>query len=504
MDKVKYNQSCFIRSLSVILLIAVVVSVCSCKADNCDFDGIRFGKTRTISVLVDSYADDSVVNSSAYAKYIHDAVLKDCNIDVKFVSCNNRDITHGTMADISFTDNYSYVTTNYKMNAVINMAPYLNEYSDSLSDLKDLLGNDNLYSCTSDPSEVWYLSQASFEPDAQVTFIRADWLDKLELDVPTSRDEFYKCIVAFRDNADVLLGVDSDSMIPFFVDNEPSVSVKPLLDSFLNTDINDKDFYVNGYNRATQDGFSEGLRVLNNWYLEGLLPSYFMYIRPGTKESYEPIENGYVGAFCAEYDYVYKILGDDGNYVAVNTFENKDGEYTYWNEEYLQQEGLKIYIPATCSEPLACLVYLNWISDTDNIEAVQNLSLNNPDENLGYDKYLITCDEMYPNGSDLDNESVKQARETAMDVEVVSRGCKCVRYNPYFFDYIETEVNIKALYPDSTKYFTCGVIASEAGYFDTNYPVLYEDYLCSGAYAICYMRESEWNKVVVEGNMLPW
>ena len=503
MDKIiMSSRSCFVRFLSVILVIAVVVSMCSCKANNNDFNGVRFGKTRTISVMVDSYADDSIVNSSLCAQYIHDAVLRDCNIDVKFVGLNNRDITHGTTADISITENYSYLTTNYKMNAVVNMATYLDEYSDSLSDLKTLMG-DELYSCTSDPSEVWYLSQSSFEPEAQVTFIRADWLEKLGLEAPTTKSEFYNCIVAFRDNAGILLGEDSESMIPFFIDNEPSVSAKPLLDSFLDTGISDKEFYVNGYNRATQDGFAEGLRLLNDWYLEGLLPSDFMYIRPNTKESYEPIENGYVGAFCSESDYVYKMFGDVSNYVAVNTFENKDGEYTYWNEEYLKQEGMKIYIPATCRDPLACLVYLNWISSPGNIEAVQDLSQNNPNEKYGYDKYLITCDGMYPDGR-ADNESVKQARETAMAVNVINRGCKCVRYNPYFFDYIETDVDIKSLYPDSTKNFTCGVIASEAGCFDTNYPVLYEDYLCSGAYAICYMRENEWNKVVVDGNMLPW
>lgn len=502
MDKMNRHliRTCINRALSVILLISVVVGMCSCRTDNSDFDGVRFGKTRHITVLVDSMSDDAVLNSSAYAQYIHDAVLRDYNIDVKFVSSKVRDITHGTMADIAVTENYSYVTTNYKAGSVINLAPYLDEYSDSLSELKSLLSDENLYSCTNDSSEVWYLSQASSEPLAQVTFIRADWLDKLGLEAPTNKEEFYKCICAFRDNRNLLLGEDSESMIPFFIDNDPSVSCKPLLDSFLDTNISDEEFYVNGYNRATQDGYSDGLRLLNDWYLEGLLPTDFMYIRPNTKESYEPIENGYVGAFCGEYDYLDKLDIDASDYVAVNTFENSEGEYTYWNEEYLKQEVIKIYVPATCKDPLACLVYLNWISDSDNIEAVKNLS---GDDSLGYDKYLITCDGKYPDGRAY-IESVNQARDTAMAVNVINRGCKCVRYNPYFFDYIETDVDIKSLYPDSTKIFTCGVIASEAGCFDTNYPVLYEDYLCSGAYVICYMRENEWNKVVVDGNMLPW
>ena len=485
-------RTCINRALSVILLISVVISMCSCRSDNSDFDGVRFGKTRHITVLVDSMSDDGALNSNTYAQYIHDAVLKDCNIDVNFVSVKGRDISQGTMADVDITENYSYITTNYKGGSVINIAPYLNEYSDSLLDLKSLVGDENLYSCTNDISEVWYLSQASSEPLAQVTFIRAEWLDKLGLEAPANKEDFYKCICAFRDNSELLLGEEADSMIPFFIDNDPSVSCKPLFDSFLDTSISDEEFYVNGYNRATQDGYSDGLSLLNDWYLEGLLPSDFMNIRPNTKESYEPIENGYVGAFCGEYDYLDKLGVDSSEYVAVNTFENSDGEYTYWNEEYLNQEGFKIYIPATCKEPLACLVYLNWISNLANIEAVKNLS---GDDSVGYDKYLITCDDCA-----VDNAF----KETAMSVKVINRGCKCVRYNPYFFEYIETDVDIKSTYPGSTQRFTCGVIASYEGRFDEVYSAFYEEYLYSGAYAICFMRQNEWNKVYVEGDMTPW
>ncbi|MER2139534.1 MAG: hypothetical protein ABS965_05370, partial [Succiniclasticum sp.] len=47
------------------------------------------------------------------------------------------------------------------------------------------------------------------------TFIRKDWLDKLGLALPTNEDEFYNCLVAFRDNAELLLGEDADKMVPF-------------------------------------------------------------------------------------------------------------------------------------------------------------------------------------------------------------------------------------------------------------------------------------------------
>ena len=107
-----------------------------------------------------------------------------------------------------------------------------------------------MYSCTSDPSEVWYLSQRDFEPEARVTFIRKDWLDKLGLEVPSNKNELYECLVAFRDNADMLLGEESSGIIPFFIDGEPNISAKPLFDSFLDTSIDDQFYYMNGYTRT--------------------------------------------------------------------------------------------------------------------------------------------------------------------------------------------------------------------------------------------------------------
>ncbi|MBR3050642.1 MAG: hypothetical protein IKG61_04250, partial [Selenomonadaceae bacterium] len=39
--------------------------------------------------------------------------------------------------------------------------------------------SDDIYYCDATGSEVWYLPTCDLEPDAGVTFIRKDWLDKL-------------------------------------------------------------------------------------------------------------------------------------------------------------------------------------------------------------------------------------------------------------------------------------------------------------------------------------
>ena len=504
------------RITAVILLISLAFSFASCKADGSDFDGKRFSRTRHITVAVDHAATDP--DDLLVEKFIHDEVLRSCNVDVKFIESHDSDIGVGTNADISTSENFNMFIAYARMNSVVNLAPYLDEYSDSLSDLTKFLGEENISRYNTGTDVVWYLNKKEFEPVARVTFIRRDWLDKLGLEVPSSRDELHDCLIAFRDNAELLLGEDASSMIPFLIDNDPSISAKPLFDSCYDTDIGDREFYAHGFNRATQEGYETGLKILNDWYLEGLIPDDFDSIRPLSKESYEPIENGYVGAFCAEYDYLYmngdnshiKALrencGEDVSYIAVNTFENRYGEYTSWQDGYFEGSDPLVYIPSTCSDPLACLVYLNWISNSDNMENVLSLSRENSRLTEQYicDRYLITFHGLYINDEIYDDPDALQARDTALEVTLVKRDSLCVRYGPYSFRYVDSDVDFAAIYPDSTRQFACGSISAPEGRFDEVYEEQFDEFVYKGAYLIYRIRDNEWEKVMINGDLSPW
>lgn len=490
----------------LILSVAMVLMLCSCAPDNSGFDGTRFSNTRKISVMTDS-------SDPELEKLIHDSVLKDCNIDVVFIPSRYYVQDYGIIPDVAYSSNTNRLTTYYRMDSILNMSPYLSDYGDSLKDLKDLLGDENLYSCSDDRSQVWYLTPKSDEPEAYITFIRKDWLDKLGLDAPDNLEEFHKCLTAFRDNADLLGGGEGSDIIPFFTDNEPNISCKPLFDSFYDTSIDDEMFYVNGYCRATQDGYVDGLKTLNNWYLEGLLPSDFKEIIPGTKESYEPIEKGYVGAFCSKYDYLYKNgdnshinalhenCGDEANYIAVNTFSNANGEYTFWDEDYLDVSSRRIFLPSTCTDPLACLVYLNWLSDPSNVDLIRDNAVKSSTGSSA-SSYLLTLND--ESGRDLtEDEYFDLAKKTASEVKVINRSNECVRYDPSVFEYADSEVDLKSLYPDSTAKFTCGMISANEGEFDPTYKTLFEEYAYSGAGLIYSVRQSEWQKVMIQGIKYP-
>ena len=501
MMQMSKNKSSFVKTYStrfiaLCLILSLAVIMCSCSTDN-DFDGIRFAKTKTISVLSDG-------SDPELEKYIHDSVLEDCNIDVRFVSEDYYSQAYGIIPDVAYSYDLNSITTYYKMDSVLNVAPVLDVYEDSLTYLNNVLFDKNT-------AEVWYLIPESAAPKAKITFIRADWLEDLGLGIPATRDELYDCLIAFRDNAELLLGEDSSEMIPFLIDSEPNISCKPLFDSFYDTDINDEEFYENGYCRAVQDGYSDGLAVLNEWYLEDLLPDNFNAIIPGSKESYEPIENGYVGAFCADYDYLYKNgdnsiikafhdnCGDDAAYIAVNTFENVDGDYTCWQEDYLETPTRYIYMPSTCSEPLACMVYLNWLSKPENVASIKTKAAEDPD---AYSYLLTLSDEQ--NDELNSSEDAQSAKETAEEVKYITKAIKCVKYDSSIFTYVESDVDIKTLFPESLYLYSYTAITAPEGCFDSIASEAFDVYVNSGAGVIFKIRSMEWNKVMVEEKMWPW
>ena len=191
--------------------------------------------------------------------------------------------------------------------------------------------------------------------------------------------------------------------------------------------------------------------------------------------------------------------GDGAGYLAVNTFENADGDYTCWQEDYLETPTRYIYMPSTCSDPLACLVYLNWLSDPDNIDLIK---ANATDVSLAY-SYLLTCSET-DNADIYTNEDALNAKKTAEEVIYVSRQNKCIKYTPSIFIYVDTAVDIKTLYPDSLKTYSYTAITAPEGCFDEIILEAFDAYVNSGAGVLFKIRTAEWNKVMVEGIMRPW
>jgi len=358
-----------------------------------DFVDGRFKTTRKITVEVydRSNPGGSPPENNFYTNWIKEGLLRDHNIEVEFVPVPrwtevevlNNLLAAGDAPDICVTYSYPTIQTYANMGGVLDLAPYLEQYKEYLPDLWDWLGEENLY-WNQDPvtGTVWAIEARLAHNTRINTFVREDWLKKLGLDEPTTLEEFEAMLYAFKENAELLLGADADKMIPYTTSFDIGWRNNYLLASFVPDDFSDRDRYVYGFDdrQLLFPGIKEGVRKLNEWYNAGLIWKDFPLYGAGDRTEDNLIKAGYVGSFMHNWDYPYRdgpegihaqlrnIAGEDAVFIAIDPFQNDAGAYRKFLPAPIDR---KVFFPATNDEPLASLLYLNWITKFENRRFLQ-------------------------------------------------------------------------------------------------------------------------------------
>lgn len=352
----------------------------------------KFAETRKITVEVYDRGNDggSDPTNNMYTEYIKKGMLEDHNVEVEFVKVPrwtevdeiNNLLAAGTAPDICLTYSYPTIQTYADMGGVIDLQDLVVDNKNDLPNLWEWLGTTNMYWDKSvEDGTLWALEGKRANNNRIVTYIRKDWLDTLGLEEPTTREEFYNCICAFRDNADTLLGKDAKQMVPFSVSSDVGWRAALLIESFMDPDVTDKELYTLGFDdrKLTQNGTKEAIRLLNQWYNEDLMWDDFAIAESNTED--DMMKAGYVGAFMHNWDYPFRNgedsinanlqrnVGEDAKFVAIDCFENSKGEHVKYCDSTAGDR--KIFFPTTNDEPLASLLYLDWISDPVHIEYLQ-------------------------------------------------------------------------------------------------------------------------------------
>ena len=361
--------------------------------ENGMIDG-KFVETRHISVeLYDRAVDGGTdAGNNAWTQWIQEQMLDRYNVEVEFKlvprwtetdEINNL-LAAGDAPDICYTYSYPTIQTYANMGGVIDLAPVLEQYKSFLPMMFDWLGDAAIYQDL-DPATgtLWAIEGKRNEICRINTFVRQDWLDTLGLAAPTTKAEFEEMLVAFRDNADKLLGADADKMVPYSVSYDVGWRAATLIESFMDPAISDKEYYINGYDdrKFTQNGTKEAVKLLNKWYNDGLMWKDFALYSSGDTTEDDMIKAGFVGAFTHNYDYPFRngkdsinatlagLYGEQAKFVAINPFEDKNGKYTKYNNGVTGDR--KVFFPATNDEVLASLCYLEFMSDASVVEFLQ-------------------------------------------------------------------------------------------------------------------------------------
>ena len=390
-----------ILSLILVLALAATLGITSAFAADEGFVDGKFTETRHITVEIYNRNNDGGTDptNNVWTEYLKKGMLEKYNVEVEYVSVGRWSETDDiaqlladhSAPDISYTYGYNTIITYANMKdengnpGVIDLAPYLEEYKDYIGNIITLLGGeDNLY-YDKDPvtGEVWMIEGVRADTSRITTFIRKDWLDKLGLGLPTTEEEFYNVLVAFRDNAETLLGENADKMIPYTTSTDIGWRNDLLAVSKVAEDIDDNTLFVYGYDdrHLLYPGYKEGIRVLNKWYNEGLIWKDFGLYNDSTQED-DNMKAGYVGAFMHNWDYPFRNgedcinlnlqrnVGEDAMFVPIDCFQNDAGITRKFMGAAVGSDR-KIFLPSTNTEPLASLLYIDFISSPEVIKYLQ-------------------------------------------------------------------------------------------------------------------------------------
>lgn len=353
----------------------------------------RFTTTRKITVEIydRSNPGGSTPEDNFWTDFIKEGMLRDHNVEVEFVAVPrwtedqviNNLLAAGDAPDIAVTYSYPTIQTYANMGGVVDLNPYLSEYKDLLPHLWDLLSDRNIYwNQDPDTGSIWAIEAILFQNKRINTFVREDWLNKLGLDKPTTLEEFEAMLRAFRDNAELLLGADADKMVPYSTSFDIGWRNDHLFASYVPEELSDREMFVFGFDdrRLLYPGYKEGVRKLNEWYNEGLIWKDFALYGAGDSTEDNMMKAGYVGAFMHNWDYPYRdgqegihanlqrLVGEDAAYIAVEPFKNDAGIYRKFLSAPIDR---KVFFPATNDEPLASLLYLNWLANFENRRFLQ-------------------------------------------------------------------------------------------------------------------------------------
>ena len=500
-------------------------------------ENLRFTETRKITVEVYDRGNDggSAPEDNFYTDFIKDGMLKDHNVEVTFVPVGrwteveelNNLLAAGNAPDICVTYDYPTIQTYASMGGVIDMSSYVDDYKEALPDLWDLLGETNIY-YQKDPTEgtIWAI-KALLKHNLRInTFVREDWLTKLNIAEPTSLEEFESMLKSFKDNASTLLGADADKLVPFSISYDVGWRADHLLTSYTPDALSAKDAYINNFDdrHLLFPGYKEGVRQLNTWYNEGLVWKDFALYGSGDTTEDNMIKSGFVGAFMHNWDYPYRsgndsiqanlkrLVSEDAAFIAIEPFKNDAGNYVKFLAGPVDRN---VFFPNTNDEPVASMLYLNWISKLENRSFLQigEEGVTHETQADGAVKTLAATGEkimnsgnnidytILINGLDLGDED-KNVKSIALgyagiDAKYIEKAYAATQNDGRIDENvnvgaIEAEQGMGPALAEKRNTLLNQAVVAPTNQFDTVFDAGMKDYLASGGQAIIDERTQKW------------
>ncbi len=288
----------------------------------------------------------------------------------------------GTAPDLCMTYNGSLVQQSIDKEGIWQLDELIEDYGQNLVAFlgEELLGYGKTDHDGDGVKEQWYIPARRISVANVGNFIREDWLEALDMDKPTTVDEFTDYLRAAKDAQ-----LAGENTMPFsfgIYAPDPMFNVRRFTDAFVDfSQVTEEDWFAYARNPEMLPGAKEGFRWLNTLYHEGLLPETFA-LTDNDKANDTALIMGYNGFFSQQPDQPWRTDKNyqkeleknvpEGHWVTVNCFYNESlGKYLH---DIYAANGLSIIIPKTTDEEtaIAAMKYLDWMAEPENMFMMQN------------------------------------------------------------------------------------------------------------------------------------
>ncbi|RXZ78655.1 extracellular solute-binding protein [Paenibacillaceae bacterium] len=463
--------------------------------------------TLTVGIFDRGIQGQPDLNNNTWTRYINENFGKQHNAVVKFVPIPRSQeidklnilMAAGEAPDVSFTYDSATVSRYAKIDGIMQLDELLEEHGQQL---KAYLGDKVLsYGVFNGKQMALPAKRTSLAWNGM--FIRQDWLDKLGLPVPTTRDELYNTLIAFRDQNPG--GVDA--VIPWGLAATGMNYNSGNLSASFWEEQSEEEFVttIPGWLRPEN---KEALRFLNKLYKEKLISPDFALDKTAQQADAD-VTNGKVGFFSANWDYPLrpniseplKANVPEANYVPVDAFKNYEGKY---KKIAYNENGINVIIPKSSTNAELAIKYLNWMADPEVLFFMQygEAGVNHEMEN-GIPKVITqTGDNMQTSYLNLDytlvvngvelgdpQKNIEALAASAPGLEDVAEQSYRINttdtYTEFFFDTpIESEIKFGKTLGDLNKQMTDRLIVVKPEEFDALYDQLVAEYMSAGGQAV--------------------
>jgi putative aldouronate transport system substrate-binding protein len=207
-------------------------------------------------------------------------------------------------------------------------------------------------------------------------WINTEWIENLGMEIPTTTDEFYAVMKAFKEKDANGNGDPNDEIPLSTVTSGSGTQIDGfLMAPFQLTPENNKLYVDNGVvtYAPVQEGYKEGLTWLAQMYAEGLItPESFTWDKNSQVNLNESGDVAVIGAFLAQRPgYACDLSTYPGNskkweqYQSLDPLTGPDGQcIAAWNP-YVQYQTGMTFISSSCENPEAAFRFIDYLATTE-------------------------------------------------------------------------------------------------------------------------------------------